>query len=399
MIQWCAGAFIAAAPKFRWCVLRGFPDYEDNSLAIYDRLGDYACSRVIWVVSDLSAARPFTARPGTTFVRRGSPLDYFYSAFAKYVFITHGHFIEKIPANQVCVNLWHGIPYKVIGKLDGKSGREDSLVVATSELTREVFSRVFGIGTERVVVTGQARTDRMFVDPIQTKARLRLEIDDGTKIFLWLPTYRKTNIGECRQDGRESENIFNCAGFPVADFDAYLKANNAICLVKPHPMAAPVAESGTGNLLYIDDRWLHSKNLTLYQLVGGVDCLISDISSIVVDFLLLDKPVVLLFEDIAEYSTSRGFVFAPIGDWLPARVNTGYSGFMDDIAAVLAGDDRYAPLRERLKHEFFAQHDEHSAARILDLVFHGDAVRCAARNLQQAGRTSCGASGTEGIAA
>jgi CDP-glycerol glycerophosphotransferase (TagB/SpsB family) len=374
IIQWLVWVFVAVTPKFRWCVLRGFPDYDDNCLAIYDKLVDYPCTKVIWIVSDLSAARPFAARPGTLFVKRGSLADYFYAALAKYVFITHGHFITKIPANQVCTNLWHGIPYKVIGKLDGKPGREDSLVVATSELTRDVFARVFGVGQDKVMVTGQARTDRMFVDREPMKAQLGLAADRETKIFLWLPTYRKTTVGEHRLDGRDSGNVFNCAGFPVAAFDAYLKANNAICLVKPHPMAPPVSESNTGNLLYIDDNWLRGKGLSLYQLSGIVDCLVSDISSIVVDFLLLDKPIVLLFEDIAQYRDSRGFVFSPVEEWLPARVNTDYAGFIDDVGAVLAGEDRYAHVRVRLTGEFFSHVDGGSATRILDRVFHGAAV-------------------------
>lgn len=363
---WFFEIFVAIAPKFNWCVLRGFPDYDDNCLAIYDRLPEYGCRKIIWVVSDPAAARPFQSHSKTLIVRRNSMSDYFYSALAKYLFITHGHFLENIPANQMCVNLWHGIPYKVIGKLDGKAGRSDSMVVATSTLTREVFAKVFGVERDRVVVTGQARTDRMFVDRAEARARLGLAAGSVTKIFLWLPTYRKTSMAGGRLDGKDSGNVFNCADFPAAAFDTYLKAHDAICLVKPHPMAPAVGESGTDNLRYISDSWLREKGLTLYQLAGITDCLISDISSIVIDFLLMDKPIVLLFEDIAEYRSSRGFVFSPIEDWLPARVNTDYGQFIDDLEAVLAGQDRYASDREHLKAEFFEHHDDRSAIRILD---------------------------------
>lgn len=366
IFQWFFEVFVAITPKFNWCVLRGFPDYDDNCLAIYARLSDYGCRKIIWVVSDPSAAQPFKASPNTVFAKRNSLSDYFYSTFSKYLFITHGHFLENTPANQVCVNLWHGIPYKVIGKLDGKAGRQDTMVIATSALTRDVFAQVFGVDRERVAVTGQPRTDRMFVDRAQVRARLGLSADSATRIFLWLPTYRKTSMAGGRLDGKDSGNVFNCAGFPAADFDAYLKANNAICLVKPHPMAPAVGESGTNNLRYISDSWLREKGLTLYQLAGITDCLISDVSSIVVDFLLMDKPIVLLFEDIAEYRSSRGFVFSPIEEWLPARVNTGYEQFIDDIGAVLAGQDRYVSDRQRLKAEFFEYHDARSAIRILD---------------------------------
>jgi CDP-glycerol glycerophosphotransferase (TagB/SpsB family) len=366
ILLWFLETVVAIAPKFNWCVLRGFPDYDDNCLAIYERLPDYGCRKIIWIVSDPSAARPFQPYGNTIFVKRNSMSDYFFSSLAKYLFITHGHFLENIPANQMCVNLWHGIPYKVIGKLDGKAGRSDSMVVATSPLTREVFAQVFDVDRNRVVITGQARTDRMFVDRKQVRARLGLAADSSTKIFLWLPTYRKTSMAGGRLDGKDSGNVFNCAGFPTADFDAYLKANDAICLVKPHPMAPAVGDLGTDNLRYISDSWLREKGLTLYQLAGITDCMVSDISSIVIDFLLMDKPVVLLFEDIAEYRSSRGFVFSPVENWLPARVNIGYGEFIDDLDAVMAGQDRYASERQRLKAEFFEHHDNRSAIRILD---------------------------------
>lgn len=369
IVQSFMEAFVAITPKFNWCVLRGFPDYDDNCLSIYDRLPPYQCDKVIWVVSDVSAARPFSPRRGTYFVKRGSFLDYFYSSLSKYLFITHGHFLQNIPRNQLCVNLWHGIPYKVIGQLDGKPGRRDSLVVATSELTRAVFAKVFGVSPGAVVVTGQARTDRMFVDRLKMRDCLDLRINEKTKIFLWLPTYRKSDAGERRTDGRDSGNVFNCEGFPAADFDAYLKANNAVCLVKPHPMASQRTEVNGENLLYIDDAWLRRSRLTLYQLAGLSDSLISDISSIVVDFMLLDRPMVLLFQDINEYRDSRGFVFFPIEEWLPARVNTNYAGFIDDVTAVLSGEDRYLEKRNGLKKNFFAHHDAQAAERILDHAF------------------------------
>lgn len=369
LIRSVLGLLVALTPKFNWCVLRGFPDYDDNCLAIYERLAGYGCAKIIWVLADTSAAPPVGFHSRTLVIRQGAWQDYFYSTLAKYLFITHGHFIENIPRNQTCVNLWHGIPYKVIGKLDGKPGRSDSMIVATSELTRRVFARVFGVPEERVAVTGQARTDRMFVDRARVRTQAGLP-DWPTRVFLWLPTYRTTNMAGGRIDGRDSGNVFNCTGFPAAEFDAWLHANDAVCLVKPHPMASSVETVGTTtNLLYIDDKWLRAKNLTLYQLTGAIDCLVSDISSIVADFLLLDRPIVLLFEDIAAYRESRGFVFAPVEDWLPARVNVDYGSFIDDMAAVLRGEDRYVSKRARLKQAFFDHSDAGSSRRILDLAF------------------------------
>jgi len=364
------GCVVRCTPKWYICVLRGYPSFEDNLVAIYHELLRRGITRIVWVVDSLDEVRPFRVDPATQFVVRGSWRDFGYSVLAKYLFITHGHFIDKIPSNQICTNLWHGIPYKVIGKLDGKQGREDTVVVATSALTREIFAKSFGIDAGRIAITGQARTDRLFVENSRAlKQQILPDSGAATKIFLWLPTYRTTDLGGGRSDGKDHGNLFNCSDFSVDAFNTYLAANDAVCFVKPHPMARRQDSVKESNLIYIDEHWLHARRTTLYQFAGIADCLISDISSIIIDFMLVDRPIVLLFEDIADYETTRGFSFSPIGDWLPAPVNRDFSGFIADIDAVVRGIDRYAVKRNALKSQFFTHADNGSAARIFDHVF------------------------------
>lgn len=357
-------------PKLRLCVLRGYPSYEDNLVAIYEKLLQQGFTSIIWVVDSLAEERPFVVHAGTKFVVLGTWRDYFYCVLAKYLFITHGHFIENIPSNQVCTNLWHGIPYKVIGMLDGKAGRRDTLTVATSEMTRDIFAKSFGVDRANIAITGQARTDRLFVaEALALRQRLVPGIGEATKIFLWLPTFRTTDLVGGRSDGTDAGNVFNCADFSVAAFNRHLADNDALCFVKPHPMARRQHSEQASNVIYVDEAWLHARKTTLYQFAGIADCLISDISSIIIDFMLRDKPIVLLFEDIVEYEATRGFSFAPIADWLPAPVNLGYDGFIADIDAVVKGRDPYREKRNSLKATFFAHADNGASERILKRVF------------------------------
>lgn len=363
---------IRCTPKLAICVLRGFPSYEDNLIAIYEQLLKRGFRSIVWVTDDLTKKPPIEIDASTRFVARNSWRDYLYSIFARYIFITHGHFIKRIPSNQFCVNLWHGIPYKVIGKLDGQLGRTDTMVVATSELTQDIFAKSFGIEPSRVVITGQARTDRLFIKNRQAlRQRVFSGVDQNTKIFLWLPTYRTTQYTGGRTDGTHFDNVFNCSEFNLDEFNRYLVRHNCICFVKPHPMALKQKPTQSSNLVYFDENWLQEQCLTLYQCAGLADCLISDISSIIVDFMLLDRPIVLLFEDIKEYEASRGFSFNPIADWLPAPVALNFGSFMDEVDAVVRGEDRHIVKRNELKSVFFEYDDAASAARILDCVFNG----------------------------
>lgn len=362
-------ALVQITPKLRVVVLRGFPSYEDNLVSVYERLAVRGVRNVVWITDDVTIRPPIEVGLTTRFIKRGTWRDYFYSIFARYLFITHGHFIADIPANQICVNLWHGIPYKVIGKMAGEPGRQDTFLVATSDLTKDIFAHAFGVDDSRVVVTGQARTDRLFLrNPEALREKVLKGHPKARNVLLWLPTYRATQHIGGRVDGKDFGSVFNCSTFDEVAFNCYLARNDAVCFVKPHPMALRATSRAHSNLIFIDENWLLEKGMTLYQLCGVANCLVSDISSVIVDFMLLDRPIVLLFEDLLEYRRSRGFSFNPIEDWLPAPVNTDFESFLVELDAVLRGEDRYSVLRNTLKQRFFKFSDNRSTDRILDFA-------------------------------
>lgn len=367
-----AYAFTRALPKSRTAVLRGFPPYEDNLIAIYSALETRTVDRIVWVVDDVSIPPPVELRKNTRLVKKGGFLDLYFSMTSRYLFLTHGHFLRSTPPNQVSVNLWHGIPFKAIGKTMGMEGRSDSFLVATSDFTREVFAHAFGMPDDRVIVTGQARTDRML--NVDRHAIWDLAFP-GTprprQVFLWLPTFRSTPFLGDRVDGEIFSNTFNCRDFSESAFNALLKSKDAVCLVKPHPMAAHLGHANSSNLFFINENWLQDRKLSLYQLAGSADCLISDVSSIIADFMLLDRPIVLLFEDIESYKNSRGFSFNPITDFLPAEVARDFDGFLAEMEVVLAGKDPYEARRSELKRLFFDHTDAGAADRILNYAMSG----------------------------
>ena len=153
----------------------------------------------------------------------------------------------------------------------------------------------------------------------------------GIFIFLWLPTFRSTSYTGGRKDGIDFGNIFNCEDFCEDEFNDYLFKCNSLCIVKPHPMANHLSYVNKSNIIYISEKWLLDSKLTLYEVLGSADCLISDISSVIVDFMLLNRPIILLFQDFEEYSQTRGFSFSPIKDYLPAKITQSFKEFMSFI--------------------------------------------------------------------
>ena len=55
----------------------------------------------------------------------------------------------------------------------------------------------------------------------------------------------------------------------------------------------------------------------MYSLLGSADILLTDFSSIYIDYLLLNRPIGFVEDDFDEYSKSRGFIFDNPEEYMP----------------------------------------------------------------------------------
>ena len=82
--------------------------------------------------------------------------------------------------------------------------------------------------------------------------------------------------------------------------------------------------------LYHDDMFNILSNIESQN----VDLLLTDFSSVYIDFLLTLKPVGFLFDDIESYVSNRGFVFENYKEYMPAvEINNLNSllAFLDEV--------------------------------------------------------------------
>lgn len=94
-----------------------------------------------------------------------------------------------------------------------------------------------------------------------------------------------------------------------------------VIIVKLHPFQRRerVNCDGFSNIVLIENEDLERMDIPVNRILGKADALISDYSSAAVDYLILDRPIGFLLEDVEEYGNSRGFVFDPVREWLPGE--------------------------------------------------------------------------------
>jgi len=129
-------------------------------------------------------------------------------------------------------------------------------------------------------------------------AQLHLKPDD--KIFLYVPTHREIK--------KLDEKVLNMILKEFKEIDSELPNRGIKILFRPHYFTTNLSReiSKYKNIFYVG----HNVYKDPRPLLLSCDYLITDYSSIFVDYLLLEKPVIFYPFDLEEYESIRGLVIS-----------------------------------------------------------------------------------------
>ena len=352
-------------------VLHGVPDLEDGVIAVLEELLRRGRSPIVLVHDWRSGARlREILRRRVTAVPKHSLAAVAHFLTAQFVFTTHGLFgSRRPPSGQLVVNLWHGEPpCKIVARFEDQPAPKSSIAPVMSTVGRAYRCAEFGLRPSAVPIIGAPRNDRMLrADPVT--ARRRLLGTRGGVAFIWLPTYRATNPGPyARVDTSGGDAGVPFDDIALAAIDAWLGQVGATVILKLHPLTPLRRFAAFNNLRVITDADLKDLGVTVYEALSAIDCLITDISSVWIDFLLLDKPILFAFPDIEAYRLGRGINLEPYEAWVPGPLIRTAAELIQHMSRVASGADDSAELRNAMLSRFHAHQDSHSAGRLLDLI-------------------------------
>jgi CDP-glycerol glycerophosphotransferase (TagB/SpsB family) len=353
-------------PKWNHAVIWGWPDYVDSVIALETVLQKTPITRVILLMTDVRLTPPWDLGIKTSRVKKNSLLGWLVFCSARYVFFTHRCFMRHFPPNVISVNLWHGMPIKRTGKmLEGDEVISSKYALATSPFWAAIMERTIASpGT--AFATGLPQNDRLFSSREQVIEKLG--VPQASRLIAWLPTYRTSVRGLLRTDGIEMGNVFEMPDVDPEQLNEFLKTRDTILLVKPHPMAAFDEPKTWSHLWIVDIKWLQERCVSLYEFLGATELLISDISSVVIDYLLLNRPIIHAFADLKEYEDSRGFTVEPVADYFMGPVVTTYPELCKELDQHLAGNDLYADQRQAIRTLSHSHLDAGSGQRLLETL-------------------------------
>lgn len=277
---------------------------------------------------------------------------------SQYVFFMHRRPFQCIKKreDQLVINLWHGSGYKDIASTEGAwvNGKDFDYVLVPGKVFVETKARFFSCDNSRVLPLGYPRYDSLFIEHPNAIRFREEEIGVGNKFIIWLPTFRKKIYAEA--DSAEA-NIRYAIDIPLLKneeelrkLDEKCRLNNVKILVKRHPFQKEyICEQGSySNILFMGNDDLDAKAVTLYELLTVTNGLISDYSSVAIDYMLLNRPMAFCLDDFEQYKSARGFVFNDPLKYMPGHHLYSLEDIFAFIDDIISDTDRYINTRKEL---------------------------------------------------
>jgi CDP-glycerol glycerophosphotransferase len=338
--------------------------YSDNPRAISEELMRRGAPyRHVWVLNgqagDEVPAEVTRVRPGTR-----AYLEALGSA--RYIVANNtlpGYFHKK--PQTTYLQTWHGTPLKRIAfdipaptfsgsrkyvrHLRRDVGRWDYLI-APNAFSADVFRQAFHYGG-RMLETGYPRNDVLLSperESVRAALRRRLEIPDGARAVLYAPTWRDNDV-------YSSELDLPAVADALPDCFLLLRAHQLV--------AATVAKVGHPRIRNV------SQHADVRDLYLAADVLVTDYSSVMFDFAVTRKPILLFTYDLAHYRDELRGLYLPLEQEAPGPLLTTTAEVIDALHDLDALAQSHADAYARFAERFCGLEDGHAAERVVDAVF------------------------------
>ncbi len=282
--------------------------------------------------------------------------------------------IMKVRKGQEVCQLWHGAgAFKKFGysrqdktkswkdKINGHRNYTKAMVSA--DQIRWCYAEGFGMDIENVKATGMARTDIFFNQEYIRQKREELYQEypylKDKKVILFAPTYRGVSLKHSYYDYEELD---------VEKIYQEFANENYIFLFKWHPGHYYQMQK-QGIIPYDLEKYENffydfSDKRDINELLLITDVLITDYSSVIFDYALLNKPVVYFVYDYDVYQQDRGLYFE-LEDYIYGDIAKTSEELIDAIQNAKVLEDK----REIFMKKFMSKCDGNATRNTCEWIF------------------------------
>lgn len=274
--------------------------YNDSPRTIYEYMINqpmYKGYKYVWALEDPEHVE----LPGPAIKIKADTPKYFITSMKAKYWVTcvnierHLHYKKK---KQLYLNTWHGCSINHCG--NAVPGRKDFDFTAVdfmcyeSEYHKEILMRDFLAREEAMIPTGLPRNDALYQtskeEILELKKKLGLPLDK--KILMYAPTWRDS-----------TDNGKTYAIKPPINVEYWQKElqDDYVMMLRTHAYTTKLLGIEFNDFI---------RDFTSYPQINDLfkvaDVLISDYSSCIADFSILERPIICFAYDYEEYCRVRG---------------------------------------------------------------------------------------------
>ncbi|WP_210470000.1 CDP-glycerol glycerophosphotransferase family protein [Sporosarcina sp. 6E9] len=303
--------------------------------------------------------------------RRRNFLDKFklpyYLATSKTILLDDFHpmlYNVEFDKTQNIIQLWHAsgpfktVGYSRVGKPGGPSINAHSHKIYTSAIVASehsipFYAEAFGMQEADVYSTGIPRIDPFFDEAYKEKIRSKMykafPKAKNANVILFAPTFRGSG---------PKTAYYPMVQIHLERLAKYARENNTVIIFKLHPFVREEIEIPEE----YEDVFIDAFN---YREINDIllisDVLITDYSSVVFEYALLNKPMIFYAFDFHHYISSRDF-YEGFQDFVPGKIVMNFN----ELMKALAEKDYEMEKVQQFRDKYFKYHDSNSTDRVID---------------------------------
>jgi len=345
--------------------------FVDNSKYLFEFLNERSDYKLVWIAK-LDHVAEVIRKKGYKVVSTYSFKAIKLLRSAKFIFMTHGH-TDLLPIRfspkTTKILTFHGTPIKRVDintkedfvyngwgdyfRLKLKNNQYIDYILTHSEnkIEHDVLSKQLLISSKKILPLGYPRNDillckeKEFTEELKKKYNIPERIK---RIILYAPTFRSNRIVKFAISKQELNRL-----------NKLLNELNSLFLIKGHMVSEKIDFNAHKSIKLLD------KSADIQELLIISDLLITDYSSVQLDYLLTLKPVILFPYDFDEYCRTKGLNY-DLKKIAGGPIVYTAEDLIDTIRNIDNINPQFKEKRIMLRERFNKYVDDKSTERVLD---------------------------------
>lgn len=215
------------------------------------------------------------------------------------------YFIKR--QDQVYLNTWHGTPLKALGRTDLRNSMsignvqsnmlKADFLLHPNHYTKDIMMKDYMVERlfrNKTVVLDYPRNDALYAQDHREEIIAKYGLE-GKKLIAYMPTWRGTGRDvDIEEQISETRRI-------IDGISGMLHDDEMLCVNLHFLLGSNIDLSGLGNVI------LFPQEYETYDFLAACDALITDYSSVAIDFAGTGRDIILYMYDYEEYRDDKGF--------------------------------------------------------------------------------------------